>query len=155
MKLRRPFALLLIASFGIAVYSAVAKYALGHLSVWQLYALSSVGAAAGFTVAAQGFGAWRTIGAMLKAPKAMGVTALAHVTLLIAFMTSFIAFSLGPVSLSSAIMASRPVIVLAYATVIATFIPKLVTERASRPALVTKAASALCVTLGVAAMALL
>lgn len=72
-----------------------------------------------------------------------------------AFVSGFMAFALGPVSLSSAIMASRPIIVLAYATLVGIFLPKVLAERTSRRAMLEQGLAASLVTLGVGAIAFL
>ena len=150
-----PFFLLLIASFGIATYSILAKYALGHLDFWHVYAISSIGSAPAFAYAVHAFRAWPQVRLAGRSAEGLAVTLSAHGVIGLAFLACLWAFELGPVSLSSAIMAARPVIVLTYATLIGILLPKALTERTAGPALLEKGMAAALVTTGVGAMSLL
>jgi len=155
IRLDRSFVLLLAASFGIAIYSVVIKYALAHLPIWHVYALSSVGSAPMYALAVQHFHAWLEVRLATRRAGALATTGIANGMLFLAFISGFLAFSLGPVSLSSAIMASRPLIVLAYATLISVFVSRVLPERTSRDALMTKGTAATLVAGGVVAMVFL
>ena len=150
-----PFFLLLTASFGIATYSILAKYALGHLDFWHVYAISSIGSAPAFAYAVHAFRAWPQVRLAGRSAGGLAVTWSAHGVIGLAFLACLWAFELGPVSLSSAIMAARPVIVLTYATLIGILLPKALTERTAGPALLEKGMAAALVTTGVGAMSLL
>ena len=155
VKLGSSFFLLLLASLGIAIYSVAAKYALGHLSFWHVYALSSTASAPAFILAVHTLRAWPDVRRGANSIGSLVTTLSAHVILLSAFVTGFMAFTLGPVSLSSSIMASRPLIVLVYATLIGIFLPKVLAEKTSSRAMMQKGLAASLVTLGVGAMAFL
>ncbi|MBI2856227.1 MAG: EamA family transporter [Chloroflexi bacterium] len=155
VKLGSSFFLLLLASLGIAVYSVATKYALGYLSFWHVYALSWVASAPAFVLAAHMLHAWHDVGMGASSIGSLVTTMSAHAMLFAAFVSGFMAFALGPVSLSSAIMASRPIIVLAYATLVGIFLPKVLAERTSRRAMLEQGLAASLVTLGVGAIAFL
>lgn len=154
LKLGCSFVLLLISSFGIAVYSVITKYALEYLSYWQVYALTSLSAAPAFALAALHFRAWPQVRQVGQQPSTLAVVGAAHGMLFLAFIAGFMAFSQGPVSLASAIMASRPLIVLAYATLLSIFLRRVLAERTTLGALMAKGLAAALVTAGVGAIAL-
>lgn len=155
VTLNRSFFLLLSASMGIAIYSIAAKYALGHMSFWHIYALSWIGSTPTIVLAAHSLHEWREVRIGAGSIRSLAFTWSAHAILVLAFITSFIAFTLGPVALSSAIMASRPLIVLAYVTLIGIFLPRVLAEKTSSQAVVQKGLAASFVTAGVAVMAFL
>ena len=101
------------AAVGIGFYSILAKMAMamGGLSILQIYAVSWL-AALPWTFGA----AWFTDRAGLKAafasPSALRNSGAAQAAMLAAFITGFIAFESGPVSLSAALMSIRPVLLL-------------------------------------------
>ena len=155
VRLGGPLFLLLAASLGIAVYSIVAKYALYHMSFWHAYAISSLATAPAFALAVHLFRAWPEVRQAARRSGALGTIWSAHGMIFLAFITGLWAFELGPVSLSSAIMATRPVMIMAYVAVVGVIAPRVVTERISADAVLEKGASAALVTVGIAAMALL
>lgn len=103
----------LTASVGIAVYSVLAKMAMeiGGLSVLQLYAISWL-AALPWTFGAAWFGERAKLKAAFASPPALWNSGAAQAAMLAAFVTGFIAFESGPVSLSAALMSIRPVLLL-------------------------------------------
>ena len=155
VRIGGPLVLLLISSFGIAVYSILAKYALGHISFWHAYAISSVASAPAFALAVQAFRAWPEVRLTARRSEALATVWSAHGMIFLAFMTGLWAFELGPVSLSSAVMATRPVMILAYVTLVAVLVPRGITERNSEQAALEKGGAAALVTLGIGAMAVL
>ena len=150
-----PLFLLLAVSFGIAVYSIVAKYALGHMSFWHAYAISSAASAPAFVLAVHAFRAWPQVKLAASRSEALATIWSAHGMIFVAFITGLWAFELGPVSLSSAIMATRPVMLLAYVTLIGVLAPRVVAERSEGSAVLEKGGAATLVTVGIGAMALL
>tara|TARA_B100000315_G_scaffold242946_1_gene265748 strand:+ start:246 stop:485 length:240 start_codon:yes stop_codon:yes gene_type:complete len=74
---------------------------------------------------------------------------LCEYPILFAFGAGIMAFDRGPVSLSSAIMSSRPILIVAYAVLVGQFFPRLVIEPVGWTGFRTKALAAGLVTLGV------
>ncbi len=155
VRVGRTLFLLLLASLGIAVYSVLAKYALGHMSFWHAYAISSVASAPVFVLVVRAFRAWPEVRLAARRPGTMALIGSAHGMICMAFMTGLWAFELGPVSLSSAIMATRPVMLLAYVTLLGLLAPRVVAERDTGSAALEKGGAAALVTLGIGAMAIL
>ena len=155
VRIGGPLFLLLVASFGIAVYSIVAKYALGHMSFWHAYAISSIASGPAFVGAVHAFRAWPQVQMAARRSGALATIWSAHGMIFLAFITGLWAFELGPVSLSSAIMATRPVMILAYVTLIGVLAPRVVAERNEGGAVLEKGGAATLVTVGIGVMALL
>ena len=149
-----PFFLLLSASFGIAVHSIVSKYVLGYMSFQHAYAVAYLAAAPAFAVVIHASRAWPQVRQAAQVPRTFALVLAAGACLSLAIFSALWAFQLGPVSLASAIMAIRPVMVLAYAGLIAYLAPRVLMERNSRSALAAKGLSATFVTAGVGALAL-
>ena len=154
VKLNASFILLVIVSVGIAVSSIATKYALGHLSFWHVYALAWIGSAPAIAVAAHALRGWNQVKMGISSRRAVSTTLSAHILLFVACISAYMAFAIGPVSLSSAIMASRPIIVLAYATLVGFFIPKMLAEKTSGRVVLQKSFAVSMVTVGVGVMAL-
>lgn len=76
-----------------------------------------------FALAAYRSRAWSEVRHALKHLAPLVVTGGAHGMLFFDFVAGFLAFTLGPASLSSATMASRPLIVLACAPIITVLAP--------------------------------
>ena len=148
-----PLLMMLGASFSIASYSIIAKYALSALDIWQTYALSSVASAPAFAFAAHHFHAWPAVRRALALPRVVAVASVGHFMLFVAFMLGLLAFTMGPVSLASAVMAARPIIVLGYVALINTAFPALLTERLGRTNAMSKGLAAGMATAGVGAIA--
>lgn len=101
------------ASVGIALYSVLAKMAMamGGMSILQIYAVSWL-AALPWTFGAAWFADRAQLKAALASPPALWGSGAAQAALFAAFITGFIAFESGPVSLSAALMSIRPVLLL-------------------------------------------
>ena len=153
-KVGLPFLMLLGASFAVAVHSIVSKYVLGYMSFPHAYAVASLAAAPAFVVVVHASGAWKQVRQAVRVPQTFALVLSAGVFLSIAIFCALWAFQLGPVSLASAIMAVRPVMVLAYAGLIAYLAPRVLMERNSGAALAAKGLAATFVTAGVGALAL-
>ncbi len=149
-----PFFMLLVASFGIAVHSVVSKYVLGYMSFFHAYAVASVAAAPAFAIVVHASRAWPQVRKAAQVPRTFALVMSAGAFLSLAIFCALWAFQLGPVSLAAAIMAVRPVMVLAYAGLFAYLAPRVLMERNSRSALAAKGLAATFVTAGVGALAL-
>ena len=155
VRIGGPLFLLLVASFGIAVYSIVAKYALGHMSFWHAYALSSLASAPAFALVVHAFRAWPQVHMAARRSGALALVWSANGMIFLAFITGLWAFELGPVSLSSAIMATRPVMIMVYVTFLGVLASRGLAERNTAGATLEKGTAATLVTVGIGAMALL
>ncbi len=152
LALDRSVAAVVTAAFGIALYSVLAKSASGQVTVWQMYAISwfcafpCIAAFARISVAEQVVAALRTRQALLA-------VLLAQAPMVIAFWTGLTAIEQGPVSLSSAIMSTRPVLLLLWMAATGLSLRRMFEARASLGEARARWSSAALVTLGVVVMA--
>ena len=153
VRIGRPFFLLLAASFGMAVMAILVKYALGHLETVHVYALFTSAAAPVYLAAVLLSTSWAETKRTIRNRSALSITGIAIGAQLIAFTTGITALALGPVSLASAIMGTRPLIVLVYMTFVGFFLPRILSEPSSRSSLMAKGTAALLVTVGVGTIA--
>ncbi|PZC47750.1 MAG: Permease of the drug/metabolite transporter (DMT) superfamily [Chloroflexi bacterium] len=153
IKQARTLLIMIGVSFCIGVYTILSKYALSGLDIWQAYALSSIASAPVFALAVHHFRAWPDVRRALAQPKVVAIAASGHFMLFLAFIVGLLAFTMGPVTLSSAVMASRPLVVLGYVAVINVAFPNLMTERLMGSGFLRKGLAAAMVTAGVGAMA--
>ena len=115
LQIDRSVAAVLAAAFGIALYSVLAKTVVGELSVWQMYAITWVCASPGVLLAARMSGGFGSVRAGLRPGPGLALIVVAQATMVFAFWAGLTAFEQGPVSLISAIMSTRPVLVLLWA----------------------------------------
>jgi len=153
LKVGRPFFTLLIASFGIAVMTVTLKYALGHMETAHVYALFTGAGAPVYFAAMFLSRSWAKAKQTIGSRRALSITGLAIGAQLIAFVTGVASLSLGPVSLASAIMGTRPVMVLVYMTVVGFLLPRVFSEPSTKRSLMAKGTAAVLVTVGVGTMA--
>ena len=148
IKLNRSLLAILGAALAIATYSVLAKAAISEMSIWQMYAVSwafSVPVLAGMAWSVNRAGVREALGSR----PALFSTGVAQVVILFAFMVSFMAFERGPVSLSTAIMSTRPVLLLFWVAASGMSVRAVLGKREGR----SRWVSASFVTAGVGVMA--
>ncbi|MCY4583234.1 MAG: EamA family transporter [Chloroflexi bacterium] len=153
IKLNRSLVIILAAAFAMATYSVLAKAATGQMSVLQMYAVSwtfSIPWLMGTSLLRNPSGLHRA----LTSRPALISTGAAQAIILIAFLTALTAFELGPVSLSSAVMSTRPVLLLFWVVATGMSVRAVLGRRTSFGEGRARWASALLVTAGVGVMAL-
>ena len=134
----------------IALYSVIGKYLLGYMNYWSLFFWNAMGMVISIPV-------------LLASPKIrkdfleivsdLDKKTLALAVLLEAFwfigtICSFVAMSIGYVSLVSSIAALEPLFVLVYTTALSLFIPRILKEEVSRFNIAQKLFSILLVFVG-------
>ena len=149
IRLNRSLLAILGAALAIAVYSVLAKAAIGQMSIWQMYAVSwacSIPLLAGAAWSVNRAG----VREALRSRPALVSIGIAQVVIFFAFMVSFMAFELGPVSLSTAIMSTRPVLLLFWVAASGMSVRAVLGKREGR----SRWVSASFVTAGVGVMAI-
>ncbi len=147
---------LLVASglfAGLAYFSA--KLGLGHLSVWNAFALQQLGVLAVCCFFARPR-AWRQLGAALRRPVILALMVVGEG--LVPIAASFVAMAatnLGPVSLVTAFLATRPLFVFIYSTALSRTRWSSNDAPMTRSALVLKLAAIAMIVAGVAGVGLL
>lgn len=152
IRLNRSLLAVLGAAVAMALYSVLAKAAVGEMSIWQMYAVSWT-----FSIPWLAGTAWfrnrsNVRKALASRPALISVGA-GQAMILLAFAVSFMAFQLGPVSLSTAIMSTRPVLLLFWVVASGMSMRAVWGRRTSCGEGRARWVSALMVTLGVGAMA--
>ncbi|MDE2836368.1 MAG: EamA family transporter [Chloroflexota bacterium] len=152
IRLNRSLVVILGAAFAMATYSVLAKAATGQMSIMQMYAVSWM-----FSIP------WLMGTSLLRNPSglhtaltsrpALVSTGVAQAIILFAFVVALKAFELGPVSLSSAVMSTRPVLLLFWVVASGMSVRAVLDRRTSSSQGRARWASAALVTTGVGAMA--
>ena len=148
IRLNRSLVVILGAAFFMATYSVLAKAATGQMSILQMYAVSWMFSAPWLMTTSL----WRNPSGLytaLTSRPALISTGLAQAIILFAFVVALKAFELGPVSLSSAIMSTRPVLLLFWVAASGMSVRAVLGRREGR----SRWVSASLVTAGVGAMA--
>ena len=152
LALDRSVAAVLTASFGIAIYAVLAKSDAGQVTVWQMYAVSWMFALPGVLLAAR-VSSMAPVVAALRSRRALLAVALAQAPLLVAFWTGLTAIEQGPVSLATAIMSTRPVLILLWVAAAGLSLRRMFEKREPLRESRARWSSAALVTAGVGAMA--
>ncbi|MSQ05628.1 MAG: hypothetical protein EXR54_08995 [Dehalococcoidia bacterium] len=147
---------LLVASglfAGLAYFSA--KLALGHLPVWHTFAVQQLGVLAVCCLFARPK-VWRQLGAALRRPVTLALLVVGEG--LVPIAASFVAMAasnLGPISLVTAFLATRPLFVFIYSAALSRTRWSSNDAPLSRSALVLKLAAIAMIVAGVAGVGLL
>ena len=148
IRLNRSLLAILGSALCIALYSVLAKAVVGEMSILQMYAVSwafSIPLLMGNSLLGNRGGLYQA----LTSRPALISTGVAQAVILFAFMVSFMAFELGPVSLSTAVMSTRPVLLLFWVAASGMSVRAVLGRREGR----SRWVSASFVTAGVGAMA--
>jgi len=112
VRLNRPFAAILGAMLGMAVLSILFKLASEDLAVTQMIGLAWLFAAPVHLIVARLAHAGDDVLAALRSRAAVGSVGLTQLMFLGAFLTGLAAITIGPLSLTTAIMGTRPLMLL-------------------------------------------
>jgi drug/metabolite transporter (DMT)-like permease len=154
IKVNRSLVAMGTAALVLGAISILAKAGAGQVTPLQMYAVMWVFALPVLLLAARSAGKLSAVRDVLTRPQAMGWITLAQVPLMIAFITSMWAITLGPVSLSTAIMSTRPVLLLLWAVAAGTSLRGATGDGQPASGLRARWAAAALVTVGVGAMAI-
>ncbi len=154
VRLGKPLFYLLSGSLGIAVFVILAKLALGELSFWHVYIFSSLGGAPVFIAAGLASGAGTERFSLFRRPQALSSIIVGEFLLAVSIICRLVAFSIGPVSLVSAITAARPLMVLLYSTFLTVLVPRFLSEELCPQALRQKLVATTMVVAGIATISL-
>ena len=152
IRLNRTLLAALGSAFAIAIYAVLAKAAVGEMSIWQMYAVSWAFSAP-LLMSTAWLGNRTNVRKALASRPALITVGASQVIILLAFFGSFLAFELGPVSLSTAIMSTRPVLLLFWVVASGMSVRAVFGKRTSFGTGRSRWASAGLVTGGVAVMA--
>ena len=152
----RAFFILLASSVVIAVAFVVSKEATDRMNVWAIQGFGALAMGAGVLAITWRPAMNRDLRRALRTPRAVAAILVGEGLLApVAALMFVVALSLGPVSLVSAVTATRPLAVLAVGTLLSTPVWNVLDEPLDRGTLGLKAASTVLIVGGVAALALL
>jgi len=149
-RLRKTFILLLASSLLFGVSNTATKYALDYFSFWNMYSISDICYGTAFFLIAARPSVLRELRDMKERGTALKLVAFNETLTLGGYILSFWAISMGPVSLVSTIMGTRPCFVFLYALALSRAFPWLLDERLSRRILILKIVSIALIVGGVA-----
>lgn len=153
LERRSAILIAVAASFSMSAFAVTGKLALEYVDVWHITGLSSLLTpfmTLGLVVKT---GVWSETMALARRVAPLGFAAGAALSMGLAWITGFGAYAVGPVSLSSAIMGTRPLLIVLYASLVGVWFPRLAIERTWRTGLGAKASAAALVSAGIAMMA--
>ena len=148
-RLGASFYKLIGASLMMAGADVAAKYALEHVSFWQLYWLAAVVMAVMFLGIGLRREPLRQIREMARRNRTMVLIAFNESIGLFGGLMLFFAISSGPVSLVSTINSSRPFFVLVFAIIAGLVVPSFGRWRGSRRALLPRVVATLMIVGGI------
>lgn len=138
---------------GLAYFSA--KLALGHLSVWTAFAVQQLGVLAVACFFARPR-TWRQLGTALRRPATLSLLVVGEgLVPIAAAVVAMAATSLGPVSLVTAFLATRPLFVFIFATTLGRTRWSITDAPLAPRALVLKLIAIVMIVAGVAGVGLL
>jgi drug/metabolite transporter (DMT)-like permease len=124
----KPFLLLLGASLLTAIANIASKYALGYMSYWNIFWISTFCMAAMYLFISVRPVVIRQLIKMSGRNLALALIGLNEVLAMMGILLAYRAMEEGPVSLVSTITGSRPVVVFFLVLLVRRFIPQLLIE---------------------------
>lgn len=153
--LSTSFFLLLISSVLMAVANTAAKYALDYVSFWNMYWLSSMALGLLFLVVSARSSVLQQIINLPRRGSTLAILGVAEIIVVVAAAFRFWSIENGPVSLVSAIFASRPLFVLALVFCITRFWPGLLEWQPGRGVMVQRIVATGLIVAGIAVIYLI
>ncbi|MFC1919021.1 EamA family transporter [Chloroflexota bacterium] len=139
--LRKSFAVLMVSSLLMGIANITSKYALEHISFWNMYSVSAICFATIFLPYSIRPKLLQGLRDMKKRNKSLALLVINECMVLASIVLSFRAIEMGPVSLVSTILSIRPFFVFIFALALSRVFPTVLEERLSRGAAFIKLAS--------------
>ena len=154
LRLTRGTPLLIVSGLGLGFGFFTAKIALDGLSVWTVFAVQQLGVALVFSMFARPR-VWRGLISSLKNGNTLVLMIVGEGMLpIVAIVLSLLATNLGPVSLVTGFLATRPLFLFIVATILSSPRVRLMEESVSRQALATKFTAIVMIIVGVGVLGL-
>ena len=155
VRFNRSFFAIVGAMIAMALMAVLYKVASADLSVIQMVALAWLFAAPlHFAAMRLTRGGVESVVAVFRTRSAVGWVGLTQIGLVVAIFSGLTALTLGPVSLSTAIMSTRPALLVLWALASGVSFKRAASGGAGRGPMRSRMASALMVSVGVGAMAI-
>ena len=126
------FLLLIVASLCMAGGDITSKYALEYISFWNNFSVAAICMAAAFLVMSLRPGVIREIARMERKKSTLPLMLINEAMAPVAILLSFWAIQMGPVSLVSAVIGSRPVFVTIFSLVLGRVFPDFLIRSGGR-----------------------
>lgn len=152
--LGKTFFLLAGSSLLVAISNVLVKEALVDLSVWTVIGINHLGLATIFYVTTLRPSTLRQLHQMAKQRTPLYLALTAEIIATIASLAQFWSYSLGPISLATVVLATRPFFVLVYATILSVWVPKLIEETGGRGTITLKLVATTMIVSGVGIIAI-
>jgi drug/metabolite transporter (DMT)-like permease len=154
VRLRRPFASLMVSSLLLGIANTLSKYALDDLSFWTVYGIVAICIGGTFALLSLRGQVLREIRDMAERNRALLLLALNELAAMSGILLSFWAMERGPVSQVSTILATRSAFVFIFALGLSRFHPAVLDEQMGRRTVALKVVSIALVVGGVALLLL-
>lgn len=132
VRLRRSFILLVASSMLFGVANTGSKYALDHISFWNMYTVNALCFGLVFVLVSARPKVLAELREMNARRTVLTLIAVNEVIALVGILLSFWAIERGPVSLVSTLLGSRPLFVFIMAMALSRIYPTVLDERMSR-----------------------
>jgi len=141
VRLRRSFILLVASSLLFGVANTGSKYALDHISFWNMYTVNALCFGLMFVLVSARPRVLAELREMNARRTVLTLIAFNEVIALVGILLTFWAIERGPVSLVSTLMGSRPFFVFIMAMALSRIYPGVLDERMSRGVVALKVVS--------------
>ena len=153
IRMNRSLFAIIGAMMAMAVMTILFKIVSTELTAFQMIALTWLVSAPIHLGISRVTHVGPAIRTALRSPSAVGMMAASQIAMFIAIIAGLIAITIGPVSLSTAIMSTRPVMLLIWAVASGFSVRDVLRREPQRGGMRSKWASASLVTVGVGVMA--
>ncbi|MBE0479715.1 MAG: DMT family transporter [Dehalococcoidia bacterium] len=141
-RLRISFGVLMVSSLLLAAADTAAKYVLESVSFWNMYSITAISFGALLLLLSARPSVVRELAGMPGRTFAITMTVLNEVLTVAGSLLSFWAIQLGPVSLVSTVVSTRPLFVFLFALALSLLFPASLNEFFSRRVIALKLVSA-------------
>jgi drug/metabolite transporter (DMT)-like permease len=147
IRLRRSFAALILSSVLFALSNVGTKHALEQFTFWNMHGIIAISLGLICLMISLRPSTLKEIRQIDRRNTVMGLISLNESIAVAAFALSFRAIELGPVSLVSTILSTRPAFVFIFAVALSWYFPTVLKERLS-PGTITIKALSIALTIG-------
>ena len=123
--LSKPFRLLFGVSLLLAVANIASKYALAYVSFWSMSWLFAICSAGVLLLISLRPHTIRQLINLEKRNLTIGLITIGRVLVMVAITLAYLAMDMGPISLVSAVLGSRPIVVVIFALILSRISPTL------------------------------
>jgi len=154
VRLHKSFSLLIGSSLLLGLANIASKYALDHVSFWNMYAINATSIGTIFLLISLRPRVMKEVKEMEKRGQALALVGLDTCVVLLASTLFFWAIEHGPVSQVSTVVGIRPCFVFIYAFFLSHVFPSVLEERLSTGIIITKILSIALIVGGVTVLSL-